>query len=331
MKNLFIIILCILSNSSYAQRFQNIEKLKDRNLIEPRMLQNMEPTKINDLNDLIGKNSAYFNNLIKTTSSETLNLLRDPNVLAETFKAKEELDVNSFSINHLDEYQQFISISAASEAKFPVANFTVSGESKVFAVQYIAYKPIETEEGSRYLGYGLYMVINAGSFDGSGNISLPYLAASATVSNNHFTYGAQLFGFEGIDAHKLLRTAMPGSNFGMDTYVGYEKFKDLLIEGIENGSLAISPVFIDPMFAISELESDNIALTRIYALICVAKRIELGSALSNNNDQSENAQTIIKKVYKKHANITKLNKKPSSKRSDIVKSKLKSIGIDIKE
>lgn len=325
-----IITLLIISNFVYAQNNINSEELNNRNIVESSMFMNMEVSRRNKLKSLLTKESDYFSNLIRTTPSEDRNLFSDPNVLKEVIDAKDELNDKAYFIDHLAEYQQFISKNAAIEAEFPVASIDVSGGSKLFAVQYIAYKEIETDLGPRYLGYGLYMIIKANSFESSSSLSLPYLAASATMSNNNFTYSTQLLGFKGVNAHKLLKSVMPGSTFGIDTYVGYEKFKDLLIEGLENGEVEICPVFIDPMFVIGELDADNIALIKVYALISVAKRIELGKVLSGSNDQSENAQLIIKQVYKKHASITKSNQKPSSGASSQAKTKLKSIGIDIK-
>jgi hypothetical protein len=158
---------------------------------------------------------------------------------------------------------------------------------------------------------------------------LPFIVASATLNNTRFSYSARLIGFEGVEAHKLLQQAMPGSNFGLDTYVGYETFKKSLIEGLEQKTLKISPVQIDPMFVIGNLEADTLAIARLHGLRSIVQRLDLDDALKQSSVQTKVAYSIIKSVYLQHANITKTNKRPSRSHSEKVAKIILPLGIAI--
>lgn len=249
---------------------------------------------------------------------ERFNLTEDDltsSLVLKVLDTKEKLE-NDIDTNQLEEFSQFLQRNVAANAKFPLVSGSVDSKSTVYTVQYIAYKEVEENGEKKYLGFGLFMTIDTSSLDGGASSSLPFLVAKATVENKQYAYGARLVGIEGVAGLELLRSVMPVGDFGIGTYVGYEKFKDLLIAGLKDGTIKIKPVFLDPMFVLGSLEADRIAMARVYGLMQIAKRIKLGDALTNSTSQESSSLAEIRKVYEEHANITKLSKKPSKKASE---------------
>lgn len=322
-----IYLLTVLVLNIGIAKANTFEKTLKKEGFDTRTIQNLDQKSIKILENSIKNDSEFLKEFIKQANINSTAPLSDPKVLVEAVEAKNELK-QSFSANQLDEFKQFIGKSIAAEAQFPVVNSFGKTSSNVFAIQYIAYREVPVNSGN-YIGYGLYMTIDTSTLEGELSSNLPYLVASATVSNKQFTFGARLVGFEGVQAHKLLRDLMPGANFGIDTYVGYQKFKDALIDALETNSLNISPVPIEPMFKLGVLDADSMALARTHGLISVAKRISLADALESSADQTNIAYSVIKDVYLEHSKITKHSNKPSRNQSEKVKKILNDIGINI--
>lgn len=327
MKMLVLFFSLMLSNVCFSQDMESLERSLSLENVDINSLKSLDSGSIDIIQSSIKNDPLFLKNFLENSQLNSDFSPLDAAVLVKAVEAKKDLK-ETFQANQLEEFQQFISKSVAFEANFPVAGVSRDGNINTFAVQYIAYKEVPEDSGN-YIGYGLYLAFDTSSFDGQLSSSLPYLVASATISNKQLSYRARLFGFEGIGAHKLLREAMPGSNFSIDTYVGYENFKDALIEGIESNKIKISPVSISPMFEIGSFEADGIALARTHGLISMAKRLSLSDALEASSDQTNSAYSVIKDVYLEHAKISKLSKRPSIKQSKRVKALLSGIGINV--
>lgn len=318
---LFLTILLtssIFTNKSSAQPNASVDEAKIKEFFNEEKI---DATKIKDLSTeqkaaltaTIKADPEFLKSALETTASQTNQSLQNPEIAVKAAEVQQKLVARITSVNQLDQTILSVDKSVALQANFPSVNTTGTLNSKVFAVQYVAYEEFPEDTGI-YWGYGLYMTIDLSSADASMTANLPVLAANATVSNRSFNFKSKLVGFEGPDLHKLMDLAMPGSSFNVETFAGFEQFKKALTAGVTAGTIKIKAVKIRPVDELEKLDSDRIAAARMHALINIARRINLKNALEAFPEKSTESIAVIKSVYRSHI-TNDVNARPNPEQS----------------
>lgn len=255
-----------------------------------------------DLKSRLGLNNVLS---VDSIASADANALPSPAALPQctNIPTLEQISGN------LEYHQAFMSTSSAAKLGIPVGgNFSGSGNQMVLVRDFSRGAQCPSTDGTTTLFYGqaIRTVVSMSSFEGKGDLTLPFIAASASLNNKSNQVSVIVYGFANPKIDTVIAN-IAGKELNVETYSDFIKVERDIIALIPDPQTTKSVVRLG---AITNIPPPNFIENVItaYALYQIGERQSCIEAKSNFRNRDNPSAMAIDEAYKRVVGACDVNK-----------------------
>ncbi len=220
-----------------------------------------------------------------------------------------------------------LSVTKAAELSIPIVGSVSGGHNRrVLILERSAYKPIESGNITKNYGYAIRLVITVNKWNAGTKISLPFIAASAELSNVEAKWLIQVIGLAGKAIDDV---TVPPTDLNVETFVLAKQSLVKLIKAVRGSDTKFIPQVISTKRPKKAIQLDyKIAIAKTVALNGIKSGWSLEKTIKEYDQDQQEINDTISDIYRNFAMLEGDQEKPNKQIKR--KATLLLEGLDIK-
>jgi hypothetical protein len=187
-----------------------------------------------------------------------------------------------------------LDVSAAASLGFPVGSLTAGIQHQALMFGSSRWKDVVSGDRTYRFGVALRALVVVTDIKGSGDLTLPIVAAKVEIEGAHASAQLLVRGYQGGDLAGLLPN---WQSFGVDSYAQYMSAVSDLQKAIMGDASNIQPELLATTVFDPKVPAPGEAIGSVYALHAISEGATLAHAIDKLGIDDQNVAQAVKALY----------------------------------